>query len=105
MSGIWHRAGAVSDFPEGTVVSVEIDRQNIVVCNTGEALYALVDECSHESIPFGHARLFKHELICPRHGARFDCRTGKVLSAPAIVPIETYQVKVDGSDVFVLLEG
>jgi nitrite reductase/ring-hydroxylating ferredoxin subunit len=105
MAGRFHRVASVQEIPEGKVVSFEIDRQKIVICNTGEGFYALADECSHESIPFGHARLFKHELVCPRHGARFDCRTGEVLGPPAIVPIERYELKVDGDDIFVLLDS
>jgi nitrite reductase/ring-hydroxylating ferredoxin subunit len=104
MAGQFHRVASVHDIPSGKVMAFEIDRRKIVICNTGEGFYALADECSHESIPFGHARLYKHELICPRHGARFDCRSGAVLAPPAIVPIETYQLKVDGDDIFVLLE-
>jgi 3-phenylpropionate/trans-cinnamate dioxygenase ferredoxin subunit len=52
----------------------------------------------------GHGRLYRNEVICPRHAARFDVTSGAVLGPPAIVPIDTFEVKVEGEDIYVLVE-
>jgi 3-phenylpropionate/trans-cinnamate dioxygenase ferredoxin subunit len=36
------------------------------------------------------------------HGARFDLETGRVRSLPAVFPVTTYEVKVEGDDIYVL---
>ena len=59
--------------------------------------YAIADLCSHDDGPLGDGDLEDHEIICPRHGARFDVRTGKVLSLPAVEDISAYPVRcIDG---------
>jgi 3-phenylpropionate/trans-cinnamate dioxygenase ferredoxin subunit len=40
-----------------------------------------------------------HVIECPRHGARFDIRTGAVLALPAVSPVPTYRVHVNGDDI------
>ena len=39
--------------------------------------------------------------MCPRHGAYFDVTTGAALTLPAILPVETFPVRVEGDDVWV----
>ena len=60
--------------------------------------YALDDTCSHEDASLAEGWIEAGEVECPLHGARFDIRTGKALSLPAVVAVRTYPVKVeDGS--------
>jgi 3-phenylpropionate/trans-cinnamate dioxygenase ferredoxin subunit len=40
-------------------------------------------------------------IVCPRHGARFDVRTGQVRSLPAYRPVPTYQVKIEDGDILI----
>jgi 3-phenylpropionate/trans-cinnamate dioxygenase ferredoxin subunit len=64
-------------------------------------LYAIADVCSHDDGPVAEGELDGHEIECPRHGARFDVRDGKVLSFPAIVSIPAYPVRVEDGEVLV----
>ena len=73
---------------------MEIDEEPIVVFNIAGQYYAVGDVCSHDDGPVGDGELEGFEVICPRHGARFDVRSGKVLSLPAIVDIPAYPVRV-----------
>ena len=91
----------LAELPNGARKIVEIDGKAIAVFNIAGALYAIADVCSHDDGPVAEGELFDHEIECPRHGARFDVRTGKVLSFPAIVDIPAYPVKVEGEDVLV----
>ena len=69
-----------------------------------EGFYAVADECTHDGEPIHTGRVRGEEIICTRHGARFHLHTGAVVAPPAIVPIETFQLKVEGNDILVYLE-
>jgi 3-phenylpropionate/trans-cinnamate dioxygenase ferredoxin subunit len=86
--------GATDELPNGARLFVEIDGQPIVIFNIGGQLFALADLCSHDNGPVGDGVLEGYEVVCPRHGARFDVRTGQVLSLPAIVDIPAYPTRV-----------
>jgi len=85
---------AEQDLLPGERLFLEIDRQPIVVFNLAGGLFAIGDVCSHDDGPVGDGDLDGEEIVCPRHGARFDLRTGKALSLPAVVPIPTYPVRL-----------
>jgi 3-phenylpropionate/trans-cinnamate dioxygenase ferredoxin subunit len=84
----------MDEIPNGGRLFVEIDAQSIVVFNIDGQFYAIADVCSHDDGPLGDGDLDGFQVVCPRHGARFDVRTGKVLSLPAVVDIPAYPVRV-----------
>jgi 3-phenylpropionate/trans-cinnamate dioxygenase ferredoxin subunit len=84
----------VDEIPNGERIFVEIDEYNIVVFNIAGQLFAIGDVCSHDDGPVGEGEIEEFEIICPRHGAHFDVRSGEVLSLPAIVDIPAYPVRV-----------
>jgi 3-phenylpropionate/trans-cinnamate dioxygenase ferredoxin component len=89
--------GPLSELPVGERLFLEIDQYAIVVFNIAGVIYAIADLCSHDAGPLGEGELDGFEISCPRHGARFDVRTGKVQSLPAIVDIPSYPIRiVDG---------
>lgn len=91
-----------AELPNGARKLLEIDGKPIAVFNIAGAYYAIADVCSHDDGPVAEGDLVSDtEIECPRHGARFDVRTGKVLSFPAIVDIPAYPVKVVGDEVLV----
>lgn len=100
-TALYVEVAATSELPNGARKIVEIDGQPIAVFNIAGAFYAIADICSHDDGPVAEGDLHDHEIECPRHGARFDVRTGKVLSFPAIVDIPAYPVKVDNGAVWV----
>lgn len=68
-----------------------------MILNVNGEYYAIRDVCSHDDGPVGEGNVEGYEIICPRHGARFDIRTGKVLALPAFVDIPAYPIRlVDG---------
>jgi 3-phenylpropionate/trans-cinnamate dioxygenase ferredoxin subunit len=86
--------GANEDILDGEKIFVEIDNLLIVVFRIGGQLFAIADICSHDEGPLGDGDLEGYEIVCPRHGARFDIRTGKALALPAIIDISAYPVRV-----------
>jgi 3-phenylpropionate/trans-cinnamate dioxygenase ferredoxin subunit len=91
------------DVPAGGMKIVEAGGTRIAVCDVNGELYAVQDVCTHDDGPLGEGSLDGGQLECSRHGARFDVKTGAAVRMPAIVPVKTYPVSVEGDEVF--LEG
>ena len=89
------------ELPNGTRKLLEVDGRSIAVFNIAGTYYCIADVCSHDDGPVAEGDLNGFGIECPRHGARFDVRSGKVLSFPAIVDIPAYPVRVDGADILV----
>jgi 3-phenylpropionate/trans-cinnamate dioxygenase ferredoxin subunit len=85
---------AVEEIPVGERLFLEIDQQDIVIFKILDEYFAIEDICSHDDGPLGEGELEGHKIICPRHGAHFDVRTGKAESLPAIVDIPAFPVRV-----------
>lgn len=83
----------------GERLHIEIDGLPLVVFNIGGEFYAIADLCSHDDGPLGDGELENMEIVCPRHGARFDLRSGKALTLPAVVDIPAYPVRVKDSKI------
>lgn len=90
-----------SDIAEGQVKTCQVGSKRVVVCNVGGDYYAIEDVCTHDGAPLGAGELIDCQIECPRHGARFDVRTGKVTCLPAVIPVATYPVEVRGNELWV----
>jgi 3-phenylpropionate/trans-cinnamate dioxygenase ferredoxin subunit len=90
---------AEGEIGNGERVFVEIDGLPIVIFNIAGQLFAIGDVCSHDDGPLGDGILEDYEITCPRHGASFDVRNGKVISLPAIVDIPAYPVRIVGGQI------
>lgn len=89
-----------ADIPIGQFKEVEVGGKQLLVCHVeGDQFYAIDNTCTHDDGPLEDGWLEGCEIECPRHGARFDVRTGKVLCLPAAVPIRSYPVKVEGEEI------
>ncbi len=89
------------DVPAGAVMVLEIGGRSIALCNLDGSFYAVDNVCTHDDGPLGEGSLFNGSIECPRHGARFDVQTGAVKALPAVSPVRTYPVQVDGEVVSV----
>ena len=83
----------------GHTQALTIDDRSILLCNVEGEYFAIDDVCTHDGSPFDDGRLIGACIECPRHGARFDVRTGEALTLPAFLPVETYPVERDGANV------
>lgn len=94
-----------ADVPPGERLLVEIDGEPLVVFNIAGQFFAIADLCSHDNGPLGDGDLDGDEIVCPRHGARFDVHSGKALSLPAVEAIPAYPVRVVDGQIEVGLPG
>jgi len=91
----------VDDLPSGERLFVDIGETPIVIFNIAGTFFAIGDVCTHDDGPLGDGDIEGFNIVCPRHGAEFDVRTGSVQSMPAVVDIPAYPVQVRNGSIFV----
>jgi nitrite reductase/ring-hydroxylating ferredoxin subunit len=97
------RIARAADVPEGEMLAIDVEGREIVICHTREGWFALDNGCTHAYARLHEGRLRGVRLICPLHGASFDCRSGAVLGAPAVMPLQTHAVRIVDGDVEIQL--
>ncbi len=87
----------VEELAPGEMRLVEWEDLEIGVFNCGGNLYAIEDRCSHDDGPLAEGEFDPDSCTveCPRHGSVFDLKTGKPMTLPAYVPVDTYAVIVE----------
>jgi len=96
------KVAETSDIPEGALKLVDVGAARIALANVGGLIYAFDDECTHDGGPLSDGALHADcTITCPWHFSRFDIRTGAIVDSPAEEPIGVYEVKIEGTAVFV----
>lgn len=91
----------LSQLQHGKPVKVEKDGKTICVARVGNEVFAIDDTCSHSEASLSEGDIADFKIECWLHGAEFDLRTGEALTPPAVAPLHTYGVHVDGDSVTV----
>jgi 3-phenylpropionate/trans-cinnamate dioxygenase ferredoxin subunit len=91
----------LSQLEQGKPVKVEKDGKTICVVRVGDEVFAVDDTCSHSDASLAEGDVTDFKIECWLHGAEFDLRTGEALTPPAVAPLHTYGVHVDGDSVTV----
>jgi 3-phenylpropionate/trans-cinnamate dioxygenase ferredoxin subunit len=88
---------ALAELPPGKVRLVRVEDLEIGVINCRGTIYAIEDRCSHDDGPLAEGELDEETctIECPRHGSRFDLRTGKPKTLPAYLPVDTFPVIIE----------
>src|SRR5213592_2460034 len=97
------RVASTRDVTSGQAIAVETEGQRIAIFNDIGEFHAIGDTCTHRGGPLSQGKVEGTVVTCPWHGARYDIRTGKVLSPPAPADVRSYQVVVDGDELKVEL--
>jgi 3-phenylpropionate/trans-cinnamate dioxygenase ferredoxin component len=84
----------VEELPPGERLFITFGDTPIVIFNIAGDFYAIADICTHDDGPLGEGELDDYEVTCPRHGARFDIRSGEVLALPAVRGVPTFPIRV-----------
>jgi 3-phenylpropionate/trans-cinnamate dioxygenase ferredoxin subunit len=98
------RLSSLSELPAGAGHRVELgddEDEAVALFRTEDGVYALVDNCSHENYPLSEGWVSGHEVECSLHGSCFDLRSGNPDVPPAVTPVRTFPVRVEGDDVLV----
>lgn len=89
----FHRLGP-ADFAPGEFRDYEIDGHSVLVAHCDGQYYAIEDRCTHDNGPLADGRLYHCEIECPRHGGKFDVKTGKATALPAFNGVASYPLRV-----------
>jgi len=89
----WVEVPGAEALGEGFVRTFLVDGFPLALARVGGRVHAVEDRCSHDDGPLGEGALDGCEVICPRHGARFDLRDGRATRMPAVQPIRTIPVR------------
>jgi len=95
----FQRVASVNDVPEGEMVGVQLDGEEIVLAKVDGQIYAFGGQCTHREGPLVDGLLEGDIVECPYHQGRFNIKTGAVVDEPPEEPIPTFQVQVEGEDV------
>jgi 3-phenylpropionate/trans-cinnamate dioxygenase ferredoxin subunit len=96
----------LQEIPLGASKLVEVDNVRVALFNLEGAIYAIEDVCTHDGGPLVEGTVVDGcQVQCPRHGARFDIRTGAAVRFPAFEPTQTYAVRVEDGAVWIARPG
>ena len=97
----WVEVPGAAALAEGSMGTFLVDGFPLVIARLGGRLCAVEDRCSHDDGPLGEGALAGCEVVCPRHGARFDMRDGRATRMPAVSPILPVPVREESGKAFV----
>ncbi len=93
----WTDVFAIDKLNDGEHTSVEVDGVSMAVFNLAGEIYAIENICTHDGSEIASGCIVDGTIECPRHGARFDIRTGEVTAPPAYEAVDIFPVRiVDG---------
>ena len=100
----WIDACAVDDIEEEDVLRWDHADKTFAVIRSPEGIYFCTDGlCTHEQVHLADGLVMDFEIECPRHNGLFDYRSGEALRAPACDRLTTYETRVEGDRVLILI--
>jgi len=95
------RVAKTTDLSDPGQMLAEVEDRIVVLMHVGGEFFCLDDVCTHDGGPLSDGTLDDHTIACPRHGAKFDVRTGKALTMPATEDTVAHEVQIRGDEVWV----
>jgi len=90
--------GGKDEVPEGEMRQFQVGGEDVAVANVDGELHAFSDVCTHRQCSLAEGDLDGTTVTCACHGSEFDVTTGDVLAGPAVEPVQTFRVTVEGDD-------
>lgn len=87
---------AFGDLAPGTATYADVDGVDVALVNVDGTIYAINDICSHAEVSLSEGEVEGCLIECWLHGSRFDVRTGEPTGPPAVLPVDTYAIRIDG---------
>jgi nitrite reductase/ring-hydroxylating ferredoxin subunit len=96
----WVKVSTTREIPSGTMMHVVVEEEDITVYHTEDGYYATSDICTHASESLSTGSLDGNVVACPRHGGKFDVKTGAAVAFPCVYALETYPVELRGEEIW-----
>ena len=94
-------ATQAADLEDGGIYPFSVDEEDRIVCVVGDDVLALDGICTHEYAELSDGEIEDETLWCPLHSSGFNVYSGKATNLPAVLPLSTYDVVIDGDAVYV----
>jgi len=91
----------LSQLAEGSMTAVDVNDTHVLLSKIGGEVYAVSGICTHEETDLGRGFVLEERVVCPLHLSQFDLRTGQVMNPPAEIPLQRFNVKIEGETIFV----
>jgi 3-phenylpropionate/trans-cinnamate dioxygenase ferredoxin component len=93
------------DIEPGTARRFDLNDHRVCLVRIGDDFYAIGDRCSHADFSLAEGEVYpeEREIECWKHGSTFSLVDGKPQSLPATRPVPTYDVRLEGDDVLVVI--
>ncbi len=95
------RIASTDDIPPGKMRCFEVAGRRVLIANVDGQFLAADDLCTHEDASLSTGSLKGRYVKCPLHGSRFDLESGAAMEDPAVDPLRTYAVQVEGGEIFI----
>lgn len=99
----WVRVCPADEIDEEDLIRFDHGERTYAVYNTEKGFFATDGYCTHEEQHLEDGMVIGTVIECPLHQGRFEITSGKALSAPACVDLQTYPVKLQDGDLFIQL--
>jgi 3-phenylpropionate/trans-cinnamate dioxygenase ferredoxin subunit len=101
----FERVASLEEIPDLGRKEVLLDDEILtLLLRVGDTYYCVEDICTHDGQPLTDGQLDGLQIVCPRHGARFDVVTGRAMKMPATKPIRVFPVEVRADGIYVQSE-
>ncbi len=90
-----------SDLAEGSISTVDLKGEHILLAKIGGEFSAVSGICTHEDTDLGLGFVIEDRVVCPLHLSQFELKTGNVINPPAEVPLKRFNVKTEGDTIYV----
>ena len=91
----------VANLADGSMAAVDLKGVHIILAKIGGEVSAVSGTCTHEATDLGRGFMLEDRVVCPLHLSQFDLRTGQVMNPPAEIPLQRFNVKIEGETIFV----
>jgi ferredoxin-NADP reductase/nitrite reductase/ring-hydroxylating ferredoxin subunit len=99
------RVAETKDIPPSQMKEVQVAGESVCIANVDGKYYAIGSICTHEGGPLADGTLEGYEVECPWHNSKFDVRTGEVTNPPAYEPEPVYELKIEGNEILIKIQG
>jgi len=101
----WILACQKEDIEQEDLLRFDFNGKTFLIYRSPDDTYFCTDGlCTHESVHLEDGLVMEYEIECPKHNATFDYRTGEALRAPACINLNTYETRIDGDNILILIQ-
>ncbi|MFH1766078.1 MAG: non-heme iron oxygenase ferredoxin subunit [Gemmatimonadota bacterium] len=98
----WIKVATLEDCPPGSLRSVMVGLDPVVIANVDGTIYAVMNRCSHEDLPLSDGEMEGTTIVCQYHGARYDVTSGAPRGLPAVKHIKAFPVEIREEGIYIL---